>query len=210
MGSRFSQIFTLTDIFNNKNLKDKIPLINYKEKELENGKISRRTNAKTVNRMVFDTATTSARPFYKPIKTTRSGDMMIISGELVGDHDGAVDAVYNALLAKKSILVWTANNADMIRYALKEAEKNKRKYGINSKLYLRVQSMQEIEGMSKPQIQALMSDIMENIMYGDDFPQTQKKFNVKEMLNMEAKKAQEYTLTYPQRQLRWRFKVGDV
>lgn len=210
MANRFSQNFTLTDIFNNKRLKDKIPLINYKEKELENGKISRRTNAKTVNRMVFDTSTTAARPYYKPIKTTRSGDTMIISGELVGNHDDAVDAVYNALIAKKSILIWTANNADMIRYALKEAEKNKRTYGINSKLYLRAQSMQEIESMTKPQIQALMSDIMDNIIYGDDFPKTQKKFNVKEMLNNQAKTLREYTLTYSQRQLRWRFKVGDV
>ena len=31
MASRFTQNFTLTDIFNNKKLKDKIPLINYKE-----------------------------------------------------------------------------------------------------------------------------------------------------------------------------------
>ena len=67
MASEYSQIFTLTDILNNKKLKDKIPLINYKEKELENGKISARTNGKTVNRQVFDTATSAARPFFKPL-----------------------------------------------------------------------------------------------------------------------------------------------
>ena len=203
MAGRYSQNFTLTDIFNNKKLKDKIPLINYKEKELENGKISRRTNAKTVNRQVFDTATSAARPFYKPIKTSRSGDVMIISGELVGDHDGAVDAVYNALQAKKSILIWTANNADMIRSALKESEKNKRNRGIDSKLYLRVQSMQQIEGMSKQEIQALMENIMENIFYGDDFPETQKKYGV-EKLEVKSK------YNYDQRKLRWKFRVGDV
>ena len=81
MASEYSQIFTLTDIFNNKKLKTKIPLINYKEKELKNGKVSRRTNVKSVNRQVFDTATSAARPFYKPIRTSRSGDIMIISGE---------------------------------------------------------------------------------------------------------------------------------
>ena len=202
MANRFSQIFTLTDIFNNPKLKDKLPLINYKEKKLENGKISRRTNAKTVNRQVFDTATSAARPFYKPLVTTRSGDTMIIGGELVGDHDGAVEAVYNALLAKKAVLVYTANNADMIRSALKEAEKNKRNNGINSKLYLRVQSMQQIEGMSKYQIQALMSDIMENIVYGDDFPQTQKKFGV-DKLSVNS------PYNYEQRVKIWKNKVGD-
>lgn len=203
MAGRYSQNFTLTDIFNNKNLKDKIPLINYKEKELEDGKIARRTNAKTVNRQVFDTATSAARPFYKPIKTTRSGDIMIISGELIGSHDGAVDAVYNALQAKKSVLIWTANNADMIRSALKEAEKNKRNRGINSKLYLRVQSMQEIEGMSTKQLVALMENIMENIMYGDDFPETQKKYGV-EQLTVNS------PYNYNQRKLRWKYRVGDV
>lgn len=202
MSNRFSQIFTLTDIFNNKKLKDKLPLINYKEKELENGKISRRTNAKTVNRQVFDTATSAARPFYKPMITTRSGDTMIISGELVGSHDGAVEAVYNALLAKRSILIWTANNADMVRSALKEAEKNKRSGGLGSKLYLRVQSMQQIEGMSKREIQALMSDIMENIVYGDDFPMTQKKFAV-DKISVDS------PFNYEQRKIRWKFKVGN-
>lgn len=203
MANRFSQNFTLTDIFNNKKLKGKIPLINYKEKELENGKISRRTNVKTVNRQVFDTSTSAARPFYKPIKTTRSGDTMIISGELIGDHDGAVDAVYNALQAKKSILIWTANNADMIRSALKEAEKNKRVRGMNSKLYLRAKSMQQIEGMSNKEIEALMNNIMENIYYGDDFPETQKKYNVP---NLDVKSK----YNYEQRKLRWKYRVGDI
>ena len=200
MANRFSQNFTLTDIFNNKKLKDKIPLINYKEKELENGRISRRTNAKTVNRQVFDTATSAARPFYKPMITTRSGDLMIISGELVGDHDGAVDAVYNALQSKRVLFIWTANNVKMIRDALKESEKNKNN-GVATKLYLRVQSMQQIEGMTKPQIQALLQNVMENIVYGDDFPKTQKKYGV-ENWNLSNK------FNYNQLKLRWKNRVG--
>ena len=200
MANRFSQNFTLTDIFNNKKLKDKIPLINYKEKELENGRISRRTNAKTVNRQVFDTATSAARPFYKPMITTRSGDLMIISGELVGEHDEAVDAVYNALQSKRVLFIWTANNVKMIRDALKESEKNKNN-GVATKLYLRVQSMQQIEGMTKPQIQALLQNIMENIVYGDDFPKTQKKYGV-ENWNLSNK------FNYNQLKLRWKNRVG--
>lgn len=202
MAGRYSQIFSLTDIFNNKKLKDKIPLINYREKELENGKISRRTNAKTINRLVFDISTSAARPFYKPITTQRSGDTMIISGNLVGDHNSAVDAVYNALLARKQVMIYTVNNADMIRSALKEAEKNKRKYGIDTKLKLRAQSMLEIEGMSKRQIQALLSDIMENIVYGDNFPETQKKYGVE---NLPVKSP----YNYKQRQQIWKNRVGE-
>lgn len=200
MANEYSRNFTLKDIFNNKNLKDKLPLINYKEKELENGKISRRTNAKTVNRFVFDTATSAARPFYRPIRTTRSGNLMIIGGEMVGDHDEAVNAVYNALQSKRVLFIWTANNVKMIRDALKESEKNKNS-GFASKLYLRVQSMQQIEGMTKPQIQALLQNIMENIVYGDDFPKTQKKYGV-ENWNLSNK------FNYNQLKLRWKNRVG--
>lgn len=203
MANRFTQNFTLTDIFNNKKLKDKLPLINYREKQQDNGKVSRRTNAKTVNRQVFDTATSAARPFYKPIVTQRRGNEMTIGGELIGELDTVVDAVYNALQAQKQIILWTANNADMIRDALKESEKNKRNNGLNSKLFLRAQSMQQIEGMSKPQIQALMSDIVENIVYGDDFPATQKKWGVQDM-----KVKSPYS--YQQRKEKWKQKVGDI
>lgn len=202
MANRFTQHFTLTDIFNNKALKDKLPLINYREKE-DNGKISTRTSPKSVNRLVYETAISAARPYYKPMQTTRSENTLIISGELVGDQDGAVEAVYNALQAKKQILLWTSNNTDMIRDALKEAEKNRRNNGIDTKLYLRVQSMQQIEGMSRPQIQALMSDIMENIVYGDDFPKTQKKWNVERI-------AVASPYDYEQRKLKWKAKVGDL
>lgn len=200
--ARFSQVFTLLDIFNNPKLKNKLPLINYKETEREGGKISRRTNAKTVNRQVFDTATSAARPFYKPIQTIRMGDTMIIQGNLVGDHDAAVDSVYNALQGIKQILIYTANNADMIRDAIKESEKNRRYMGIDTRLYLRARSMQEIEGMTSRQIQALLNNVMENIMYGDNFPNTQKKYGVETMKTNSP-------LDYEQRKLRWKQMVGE-
>ena len=187
---------------NNKRLKGKIPLINYKEIEREDGKVSRRTNAKTINRLVFDISTSAARPYYKPITTHRSGNTMVISGNLVGDHNAAVEAVYNALQSQKQVMSYTVNNADIIRSALKEAEKNKRNYGADAKLYLRAQSMTEIEGMTKKQIQALIDNIMENIFYGSDFPETQKKYGVE---NLPVKSPYDYK----QRQEQWKRKIGE-
>lgn len=201
MANRYSQNFTLVDIFNNKKLRGKLPLINYREKELENGKVSKRTSAKTVNRQVFDTAKSGARPYYKPMVAHHSGDTLVIGGELVGELDDAQNAVYEALLAKKQIIMFTANNLDMIRDALKEAEKNRRSYGVQTKLLLRVQSMQQIEGMTEKQVSYLMSDIMENIVYGDDFPATQKKWKVQEMVVKSP-------LNYEQRKEKWLQKVG--
>lgn len=206
MATRFSQIFTLKDIFNNKKLAGKIPLINYREREREDGKTMVRTSPKSVPRLVYDTSVRAARPFYKPLTPSKAGNTIIIEGKLVGDHNAAVDAVYAALVAQKQVMKWTVNNADIIRDALKEAEKNSRLYGFSSKLYLRAQSMQEIEGMSKPQIQALMTDIMENIVYGDDFPKTKKKWGVE---NFDAIPQRGRMLDYEQLRQRWKIKVGD-
>ena len=89
----------------------------------------------------------------------------------------------------------------MIRDALKEAEKNRRNYGIQCKLYLRVQSMQQIEEMTEKQVAYLMNDIMENIVYSDDFIATQKKWNVQEM-------AVKSPYTYEQSKEQWQQKVG--
>lgn len=203
MATQYSQIFTLKDIFNNKNLKNKIPLINYKEIERDYGKVSVRTNMKTITRQVFDTSTSAARPFYNNIKTTRAGNRMVISGDMVGSHNDAVNSVYLALLAKKQILEWTVNNGSMIRSALKESEKNKRIYGINSPLYLKVQSMMQIEGMSKQQLNGLLDNVMENIIFGDDFPETQRKYKVKDLLANDV-------YNYEQQKLRWKYKVGDI
>jgi predicted DNA-binding transcriptional regulator AlpA len=96
----------------------------------------------------------------------------------------------------------------MIRSALKEAERNKSKFGIDSKLYLRAQSMAQIEGMSRKELWELMTNVMENIIFGDDFPITQKKYNIKETINGQV--GGKNGLNYTQRRLRWKYKVGAV
>lgn len=202
MANRFSQIFTLKDIFNNPKLKGKLPLVNYKEQEREDGKISYRTHMKTVTRQVYESSVRAARPFYRPLIPIKTGDIITLTGQMTGEHDEAVNAVYRELLGIKGMLMYTANNADVIRNALKESEKAKRKYGIDAKLYLRAKSMQQIEGMTKRELVALMDDIMENIYYGDNFPMTQKKYGL-EQIPVNS------PYNYEQRQLRWKFKVGD-
>lgn len=203
MANQWSQIFSLKDIFTNQKLKNKLPLVNYKEHVTEDGRVAQRTNITTVRKRVYDTATESARPYYNPMITQRLETQLIIDGEMVGDHDQAVDAVYNAIKGIRSVLIWTANNADMVRYALKESERNKRNFGIDSKLYLRVQSMQEIEGMNRSQLQALLNDVMDNIAYGDNYPETQKKFAVDKL-------AGGGKYSYEDRVFNWKQKVGAL
>lgn len=210
MANGYSQRFTLAEIFNNKKLKGVIPLVNYKETEREDGKISKTTNMKSVKQLIVDTSTKSARPFYKPLIVRRSQGKVELSGELVGDQDACVDAVYSALLAQRVFMIWTANNMDLIRYALKESEEHKRKTGEELKLFLRQKSMLEIQSMNWRQAQAFLNNVMENIFFSGNYPKTLKKYNIKKMLDDEAKLKGEYMLTYGKRRLSWKFRVGDV
>ena len=173
--NRYNDNFTLADIFNNRELANHLPFVNYREVEKEDGKISRRTNMKTVKRQIFDTSIQVARFHYKPLETTKAGDTLILDGNLITDLDACVNDIYDNLVSFRPFLMFTANNGDMIRSALKEAQKNQRKYGLDSKLYLRAQSIMEIQGMSIRKLRAFMDDVMSNIMFGDNFPETQKK-----------------------------------
>ena len=203
MANKYSQTFTLLDIFNNKKLAGKLPLVNYKEKEIGDGKVQVRTAPKSIGKLVYDISVKTARPFYSPFSPSKSGNTIILNGNMLQEDSFVVESVYNALVSSKTLMTWTVNNTDMIRDALKEAEKNKREFGINSKLYLRANSMQQIEGLSRPQIQALLTDIMDNLFYNDNFTKTQKKYGV-DKLKVKS------PYTYSQRKQSWKIKVGDV
>lgn len=203
MAQKYFQKFTLADIFNNKELKNIIPLVNYKEIEREDGKISRRTSMKSIKQLIVDTSSSAARPYYKPLIVRRSQGQVLLTGELVGDQDTCVEAVYSALLAKRVFMIWTANNMDMIRTALKESEENKKITGVDTKLFLRVNSLLEIKGMNWRQAQEFLNNIMENIYYSGKFPKTSKKYDIQNIPTNDQ-------LSFSQRQLRWKYKVGDL
>lgn len=193
---KYTQKFTLLEIFNNKKLRDKIPLVNYKEKVDEEGKVHRTTNMKSISRFVFDKSVSAARPFYSPLTPHKAGNEIYIEGTLVGDHDEAVEAVYQKLVTSVPMMKYIANNADMIRSALKETEKS----GASEKLYLRYNSMLEIENLSDKEMQKFVNDIMQNIFFGN-YPKTQKKYGV-ERLSIGNH------FSYADNKVRWERKVG--
>ena len=178
MAHGYYKNFTLTDIFNNPRLADKLPYMKYKEIQLENGKTSRRTSMQSFMSLVHSTAKMGARPFYKPLHVTRSGGMVVVDGKCTGNFDAAYENVYNSLRSALPMLSMTVNNADMIRSALKNGRKQALSGGKEPKLWLRAGSIKEIENMSAPQIQAFMQDVMRNLYFNDDFAYTQKQFGV--------------------------------
>lgn len=207
---RYFQKFTLLDLFNNKELRDKLPYINYRRVvKINYGHgftTSIRTNTQTIYSKVADIATKSARPFYKPLKATTSVPTINIGGNLVGDQDDCVNAIYNAIVGQKTMLTLTANSADIIRDAIKEGDKAFFQKGSQPKLYLRVASIAEIKGMSERQIYNLMKDVMENIIYGEDFASTQNKYDIKNRPDLLEKSG----VNYEKRQENWQKKVGQI
>lgn len=208
--SQYFQKFTLLDLFNNKELKDKLPYINFRRVVKINyghGFTSNtKTDTQTVYSKVADIATNSAKPFYKPLKASRSAPTINIGGNLVGDQNDCVNAIYNAIVAQKSMLTLTANNANMIRDAIKEGDKEYWQTGNQPKLYLKVASIAEIKGMTDRQINNLMKDVMENIIYGEDFANTQSKYDVKNRPDIFKNGSADYF----KRQENWQKKVGQM
>lgn len=200
---RYTENFTLKDIFNNKELSDHLPIVNYREYNIvtrEGSSVSTKTSMKTVRTQIFDTTLNIAHFYYRPLEATKSDNMLIIDGNLVGDYDTCVNDIYDNLVGFRPFLMFTANNGDIIRSALKESEKARRKYGVDGKLYLRAQSIMEIKGMSIKKLRAFMDDVMSNILFGDNFPETQKKYKVFE---------QDYgKKDYATMRAEWRRKVG--
>ena len=198
MAGGYSQHFTLADIFNNKSLRSLIPLVNYKEKTDETGKTHRTTSMRTIGRFVYDKSIQAARPYYEPLQPHKAGDTIIISGTLVGGQDDAVEAIYGALVANKSLMELTVNNADMIRDALKEAERTKPA----PKLYLKEVSMEQIKAACRTERgrKAFMQEVMQNLYYSPDYAKTQGKYGVQGI--------QTNTFSYERNRARWARKVG--
>lgn len=181
MAHGYFKNFTLSDIFNNPRLAGKLPIVNYREIPLETGKISRRTNMATLMTLIYSTAKTSARPFYRPLTATRAGTVIEIGGNCKGDYNAAFESVYAGLVAALPMLQMTVNDAKMIRSALKNGRKQALNGGKEPKLWLRVGSIQEIENMTMAQLRGFMDDIMKNLFFNSDFSYTQKQFKVQEI-----------------------------
>lgn len=205
MASRFSQNFTLLDIFTNKKLRKKLPIIRYKETINDNGKLSQRTSIKDVRERAYQIAKGVASQYYTTMETEVKGDTLVIKGNIeTRHHSTCVSEIFQTIKSQTVILKQTEHYMPVIREALKESQKNKYEFGIDSKLYLRANSIEEIKGMSVYQIQALWNDIMENIMYSDNFPKTQKKLSVK------YSRFGGLDPDYNTKVMAWKRKVGDL
>lgn len=185
MANGYSNHFTLNDLFNNSLMRNVLPQVNYKERVDKDGELRQRTNMRSVNRIVFDTAERTAKPYYSTFNARRHGDEMLIFGDMVGEQDACVDAVYNACERAKLKIEFTSNNMNLIRNAVKISMKSRDMSGKVPKLYLRAESLEEIKGMKPNQLRRLLNDVMENIYFNGDFYNVQDKYRLKERLGVD-------------------------
>lgn len=174
MANGYQRKFTLSNIFNNKQLADKLPIVNYEKK----GDGKYRTKMDTLMSLIRGTIKTSANPFYKPLTIFTNGNRIDVGGTLVGDYDIAYETIYSALLAQKAMMRFTANSADMVRSALVESKKTK---GKEPRLWLRINTITQIKHMSEQELEGLMDDIMQNIIFNHEYAHTQERFNVQDI-----------------------------
>ena len=185
MRNGYTNKYTLSELFNNPYFRRVLPQVNYRELKNPDGGISRRTNLRSVNRIVFDTSENTANKLLTNVKSKRSGDSMEIVGD--GNIANCVEAVYNACMRAKRTVEYTANNMNIIRSALKAGMKQKAKTGSEPKLFLRAESLLQIKSMNDKQLRLLLNDVMENIYFNGDFYETQQKFGLEERLGSEYK-----------------------
>ena len=200
--SNYNNNFTLFDIFGNRRLRTKLPMIDIVFSQKGTG-FSWETSTRNMERQVYSVAVSAAKPLYNPLKATHGGSKVVLDGSSELSLTDIQNAVYDTINAQKTMLVWTANNITMIDDAMKSAENDKYFFGNDAKVYLRASSMQEIEGMSNTQLQALMNDIMDNIYYNDTYAVTQEKYGLKNAIA-------DSPFDYNQRKQAWQRKVGII
>ena len=191
MANGYSQIFTLEELFNNSQMRRVLPQVNYKEKTTPSGKLSQRTNLRTANRIVFDTAENNARPYYSQMLAHRQGDTITINGVMKGDINSCVDRVYNAMKALKLKLEFTANDMNLIRETIKTLNKGKNGIGEEPRLFLRAESLMQIKAMKPNQLRELLNNVMENIYFNPAFSEVQEKLKLNERLGIDYENMKE-------------------
>jgi hypothetical protein len=164
----YNKLFTLSDLFHNQELKGVLPQMN----------ITTRKNGQVMAHFKYDAdeiimlCRMGAMPFMKNIKIDFS-EPMIVSGELRKNATiyQAYDSVLSILKANASSLTLLSSYGNTIEDVMKKIRKSDR-YKITKKepkLYLRINSINDIKTMNEQQKRALINNIVENIYFSDDF-----------------------------------------
>lgn len=171
----YSKLFTLSDLFNNKDLKGVLPQLNIKTNSNGYSSVSFKNNYLDEILMY---AKIGAMPYMKNITMgwdySVGGDAFYVKGEIrkYSTLQNAYEGVLTTLQNASSSISLLASYGDTITDVFKKIRKSDRyRFGDKTepKLYLRINSLDEIKFMTKEKKDALIKNVIENIYFSDDF-----------------------------------------
>lgn len=168
----YRQKFTLSDLFMNDKLKDVLPQVKVKEIQNEDGDVGYRNKGiNNITTFLRQYAIMSARNSMKTIHSNTTDDTITISGKLKSNYTiyNTYDDVLRTLQMNAYMMTMMGNNGNVIAKALQQTKINAKYLGYEPKLYLTINSLEEIKSMDRMQKGKFMKDVMENIYFSDDF-----------------------------------------
>lgn len=182
----YSKKFTLYDLFNNKDLRGYLPQAKIRTSKFVssiNGKEYRQIESIKFDDyidQIVEISKRTARITMKNVKANTNAYMVaLIKGTLRKGY--SITNTYN------DVLMAIRNNAYMVKFfyfnreqiakAMKETESL---LGVNrekNRLYLRINSLDEIKGFDRMEMAKFLKDVMENIYFNDNFIKTENAFD---------------------------------
>lgn len=169
----YNKLFTLSDLFHNKELKGILPQISITEmsKEGFQAKSYRVKGFKSIEDEIKMYCKIGALPYMKNIHINNE---IVVSGTL--RKNATIQLAYGSVLSTlqgaSASLSLLGSYGDVITNIFKKTRKSMRyKLGDKTepKLYLRITSINEIKNMSEKQKKALINNVVENIYFSDEF-----------------------------------------
>ena len=166
----------LIDFYNNKTLKQKLPIFNFKDSISNNNRDSN-AQMRMIADQILSYTRQCAKPYYKSLSVKRRNRTIVVKGKLKTTYNKAYNGIAKSIEGKRRLIACLALNNELLQNAL--IEDANRKNDMRPALNLRANSIVEINKMNSNQIFGVMNDIMKDILYSGKYHKTAKKFNIK-------------------------------
>ena len=218
MSRNYTRKYTLDDLFIDSNVnlpqfnKDKQKLVGKDRKTFINNLKSNKKDSLDMNGivdMIYQLANVGAVNHYKTMSNNVNGTNITINGNLKRQHTltMAVDDVYLSVASNKGLLKQMISNYNIINDAIELSSNLK----VKPKLYLTLKTKSQLKyysifGSIEKGRANLITQVMENIYFNDDFKVIQEKYNIK---NKRMILGTHYK-NYDRQKMLWEQKVGII
>lgn len=165
----------LIDFYTDKTLKKKLPIFNFKD-NIGAKKYDSNASLRNMADQITNFTREAARPYYKGVKVTRKNRTIVVSGNLKTTYNKAYSGIVKSIEGKRRLIACLIMNNDLFQAALIEDAKRRAN---RPSLNIRANNISELNKMNSNQLFGVLNDIMKDILYSGNYPQTAKKFGIK-------------------------------